>query len=103
MLLRNLLARTQKLEREPRFYNTVFSNCTNELAKAAGFHWAPAYVLTGTSDEYLFNRGIIPGASFEAAHAASDMSAWIKANNELNASAFDAALLAELRARTHPS
>lgn len=99
VLLTRMLQRTDDLEAQPRFYNTIFSNCTNELAKAAGFHWAPAYILTGTSDEYLYNRGIIPGASFEAAHAHSDVTQWVKAHNDLNADAFDAALLGELRSR----
>ncbi|MDX2275254.1 MAG: DUF4105 domain-containing protein [Hyphomonadaceae bacterium] len=99
ILLRRMLQRTDALEAEPRFYNTIFSNCTNELAKAAGFNWAPAYILTGTSDEYLFNRGIIPGASFVDAHARSDVTQWVKAHNDLSAEAFDAALLTELRAR----
>lgn len=98
-LLRNLLTRTDQLEQHPRFYNTLFSNCTNELAKAAGFHWAPAYILTGTSDEYLFDRGIIPGESFEEAHGRSDITGWVKGHNDLSAEAFDAALLTELRAR----
>lgn len=98
-LLRNLLLRTDLLEEHPRFYNTLFSNCTNELAKAAGFHWAPAYILTGTSDEYLFDRGIIPGDSFEQAHQRSDMTAFIKAHNDLSAEAFDASVLTELRRR----
>ena len=100
VLLRRVLERTEELETRPRFYNTLFSNCTNELAKAAGFHWAPAFILTGTSDEYLFDRGIIPGESFEAAHAASDMTAFIAANAGLSAIDFDAAILAELRRRT---
>lgn len=99
VLLRRVLERTEELEAHPRFYNTLFSNCTNELAKAAGFNWAPAYILTGTSDEYLFGRGIIPGDSFEQAHARSDVTQWIKANNDLSAEAFDAGLLAELRRR----
>jgi hypothetical protein len=99
VLLRRMLERTDALEAEPRFYNTLFSNCTNELAKAAGFRWAPAYILTGTSDEYLFDRGIIPGANFEEAHARSDVTQWVKAHNDLSAEAFDAALLAELRNR----
>lgn len=98
-LLRRMLERTDALEAQPRFYNTIFSNCTNELAKAAGFHWAPAYVLTGTSDQYLFNRHIIPGASFEQAHARADVTDWIKAHNDLSAASFDAALLDELRRR----
>jgi hypothetical protein len=98
-LLRNLLERTDALEQRPRYYNTLFSNCTNELAKAAGFHWAPAFILTGQSDEYLFRRGVIPGANFEAAHTRSDMTAFIQRLNGEPAPAFDVALLTELRRR----
>jgi hypothetical protein len=98
-LLRNLLVRTESLETTPRYYNTILSNCTNELAKAAGFNWAPAYVLTGRSDEYLFRRGIIPGASFDQAHARSDMTDFVQALNVTPAAVFDSALLAELRRR----
>jgi len=99
MLLRRLLERTEALETQPRYYNTITSNCTNELAKAAGFNWAPAYIFTGRSDEYLFRRGIIPGVSFEAAHAQSDMTDFITALNQAPAERFDAELLAELRRR----
>jgi hypothetical protein len=98
-LLARLLQRTEALETSPRYYNTLFSNCTNELAKAAGFHWAPAYIVTGRSDEYLFRRGIIPGDSFAEAHARSDMSEFITALNQAPPESFDAALLAELRRR----
>lgn len=99
-LLTRLLERTHALETRPRFYNTITSNCTNELAKAAGFNWAPAFIFTGRSDEYLFRRGIIPGESFAAAHARSDMTAFITALNETPAERFDADLLAELRRRS---
>src|SRR5215510_1257812 len=98
-LLVRLLQRTEALETQPRYYNTIASNCTNELAKAAGFHWAPAYILTGRSDEYLFRRRIIPGASFEQAHARSDMTDFVQALNATPKERFDAELLAELRRR----
>lgn len=98
-LLRTLLERTEQLETRARYYNTIFSNCTNELAKAAGFPWAPAFVLTGRSDEYLFSRGIIPGESFAQAHARSDMTDYITALNDAPPAQFDARLLAELRRR----
>jgi hypothetical protein len=98
-LLRRLLERTNALETEPRYYNTIVSNCTNELAKAAGFHWAPAYIFTGRSDEYLFRRGLLAGESFEAAHARSDITEFVRALNEAPAETFDAALLAEMRRR----
>ncbi len=99
MLLRRLLERTHALETQPRYYNTVISNCTNELAKAAGFNWAPAYIFTGRSDEYLFRRGIIPGESFAQAHARADMTDFVRALNAPPAERFDAELLAELRRR----
>jgi hypothetical protein len=98
-LLTRLLQRTEALEREPRYYNTLFSNCTNELAKAAGFHWAPAYILTGRSDEYLFRRGVIPGRTFAEAHERSDMTDFIRTLNAAPPGVFDAELLAELRRR----
>lgn len=98
-LLSNVLRRTESLETRPRYYNTILSNCTNELAKAAGFQWAPAFVLTGRSDEYLFEREIIPGESFEAAHAQSDVTDFVRALNQAPAERFDAELLAELRRR----
>jgi hypothetical protein len=98
-LLTRLLERTRTLEARPRYYNTALSNCTNELAKAAGFDWAPAYILTGRSDEYLFRRGLIPGESFAQAHARSDMTGFVKALNAAPADAFDRELLAELRRR----
>lgn len=99
MLLTRLLERTVYLETHARYYNTVVSNCTNELAKAAGFHWAPAYILTGRSDEYLFRRGIIPGDNFNRAHTRSDMTTFIQALNHAPPDVFDRELLAELRRR----
>ena len=98
-LLTRLLERTEALEIRPRYYNTLFSNCTNELAKAAGFQWAPAFILTGQSDEYLFRRGIIPGEDFATAHARSDMTSFIAGLNAAPRESFDAALLTELRRR----
>lgn len=99
-LLTNILARTEALETHPRFYNTIFSNCTNELAKATSLGWHYSFVATGYADEHLFAKHIIPGASFEAAHAQSDMTAFIRAHNDIASGAvFDAALLTELRRR----
>jgi hypothetical protein len=99
LLLTRLLERTEALETRPRYYNTIVSNCTNELAKAAGFNWAPAYILTGRSDEYLFRRGIIPGASFAQAHRRSDVTDFVQALNAASPDVFDRELLAELRRR----
>jgi hypothetical protein len=98
-LLVGLLSRTERLEFQPRYYNTLFSNCTNELAKAADLEWTPAFILTGLSDEHLFGQKIIPGESFAAAHRRSDMAAFVRGLNASPAAAFDAALLNELRRR----
>jgi hypothetical protein len=102
-LLANLLLRARDLETHPRWYNTLTSNCTNELAKATQLHWTPAYVLTGLSDNYLFAHHLIPGASFEDAFAKADVKDYVKALNLRVAAgddgAFDAALLGEMRRR----
>ncbi len=98
-LLRHLLERTDSLETRARYYNTIFSNCTNELAKAAGFHWAPAFIFTGRSDEYLFRRGLIPGENFDRAHGRSDVTEFVQALNQAPPEVFDAAMLSELRRR----
>ena len=100
--LRNVLTRTQSLEYTPRYYNTIFSNCTNELAKAAGFHWAPAFILTGESDEYLFDRHLLDAPSLAVARQRAEMESLISQLNSAPESEFDARLLAELR-RRNPS
>lgn len=101
-MLRNVLDRTQSLEYTPRYYNTLFSNCTNELAKAAGFHWAPAFILTGESDEYLFNRHLLTAPSLAVARERAEMESVITQLNSVPEAEFDARLLAELR-RRNPS
>ncbi|MBI1185866.1 MAG: DUF4105 domain-containing protein [Alphaproteobacteria bacterium] len=101
-LLSRLLERTRALEETPRFYNTLFSNCTNELAKATSLPWHHSFVFTGASDNHLFRRGLIPGASFEDAHARADVTDFIRTLNDEPAHAFDAALLGELRRRETP-
>ncbi|MES1156573.1 MAG: DUF4105 domain-containing protein [Alphaproteobacteria bacterium] len=98
-LLRRLLARTAELETTPRWYNTFFSNCTNELAKATDLKWHYSYILTGYSDEHLYDIKLIPGPSFAEAHRRSDMSDFIRQLNANPPANFDAAVLAELRKR----
>jgi hypothetical protein len=98
-VLEHLLQRTQALETAPRWYNTLTSNCTNELAKATRLKWNAAFVLTGLSDDYLYRQKLIPGPSFEEAHARSDVTALTKSLNEIPKAEFDRTLLAELRKR----
>lgn len=101
-LLRNFLKTTSQLETKPRFYNTLFHNCTNELGKEAKLKWNVTFVLTGKSPNFLYLKGLIPGSTLEVAKQRADMTAWLKAHNGTDKMAFDAALLEELRARgTH--
>ncbi len=65
-LLLDLANETSELATHPKFYNTIFSNCTNYLADSANrispgsIPWHYARVLTGYSDEYLYKLGLIP-------------------------------------------
>jgi hypothetical protein len=60
-----LAARSHDLESTPRFYNTLFSNCTNELAKTANdikpgaIPWNISLVLPGYSARELQKLGYI--------------------------------------------
>jgi Domain of unknown function (DUF4105) len=96
-VLRQMLERTHALETAPRYYNTLSSNCTNELAKATKLKWDSSFILTGKADDHLFKLGLIPGESFPAAERRGDVTAFIKAEN--GAADFDAVLLAEMRRR----
>lgn len=101
-----LTEETNRLYESPRFYNTLFSNCTNELAKTAGLSWNPAFILTGNSPQHLFSVGTIPGqtegARFEAMRAAALVSDLINAVRDDRPDAFDAELLQGLRERFGP-
>jgi hypothetical protein len=109
-LLTRLLERTGSLQHQARFYNTLTSNCTNELAKATDLDWHYSFVLTGLSDEHLYDLKLIPGPSFAIAHERSAITGFVRDLNQRLDQAgaragsgadtrFDAALLAELRRR----
>lgn len=65
-LFLELAHQTQKLSEKPRFYNTLTSNCTNNLANHANaaapgtipYHYSRMF--TGFSGEFLYNLGYIP-------------------------------------------
>ncbi len=63
--------RTNELADTPRFYNTLHSNCTNELAKAVNdaypgaLPWHRSWVMTGRSAKWLHKLGFV-GAEDEA-------------------------------------
>lgn len=90
--------RTNALIDRPRFYNTLHSNCTNELAKAVNdafpraLPWHRSWVMTGRSGEWLHRLGFIesaPGESFDALTARSDIKALV--HRHISADAFPAA------------
>jgi len=89
---RSLVARTAAIAERPRFYNTLRSNCTNELAKAAGLDWDPAFILTGGAAEALFERGLIAGDDFAAVKARAEIADAIRARPSWTPEAFDALL-----------
>lgn len=92
-----LLETTASLETRPRFYNTLFSNCTNELGKRAGVPWHYSFILTGKAAEYLFSKGVIPGGPFSEVRRRADLTEWLRVNNGLESCAFDKLLLTHLR------
>ncbi len=60
-LLTDLLQRTDRLARQPRFYNTLTANCTNTLAPSMRRVWtldsARSVVFNGHVDEIALNAG----------------------------------------------
>ena len=93
-----LLERTAALHAAPRFYNTLVSNCTNELAKTADLAWDPAFVLTGGAARALHARRRIAGADFEAVRMRAISTDTVIALDGLPSEGFDAALLEGLTA-----
>jgi hypothetical protein len=65
-LFLNLAEASRELETRPRFYNTLTSNCTNELAKAANQAQPGAIpphialIAPGYSENLLYGLGFIP-------------------------------------------
>ncbi len=95
--MKNLLEKTIRVSTKARFYNTLFSNCTNELAKTADLAWDPAFILTGYSAQALMKRGLIAGDDFDTVRQTATLTQQIKDWNTLSASEFNSALLAALR------
>lgn len=90
-----LLEKTQRIERRPRFYNTLASNCTNELAKAADLDWHPAFVFTGRSPEALHAMGRIAGdGDFGELVAAARIDPLVRAVADFPEDRFNAAMIA---------
>jgi len=98
--LRALIEQTVDVSTHARFYNTITSNCTNELAKVAGLGWHYSWVLTGYSPQRLYELKLIPGATFEAAQQRALLTEPVASWNAMETPEFDRALLTELRSRS---
>ena len=98
--LRALIEQTVDVSTHARFYNTITSNCTNELAKVAGLGWHYSWVLTGYSPQRLYELKLIPGAAFEAAQQRALLTEPVASWNAMETPEFDRALLTELRSRS---
>lgn len=61
----NMLERANSLATKPEFYNTLFSNCTTNLAKHVNqitpgrVSWNITYLLPENSDRYVYDIGLI--------------------------------------------
>jgi hypothetical protein len=100
--LRLLLEGTIDVATRPRFYNTITSNCTNELAKVAGLGWHYSWVLTGYSPQRLYDLKLIPGETFDSVRQTALLKTEIASWSDMPSREFDKALLAELRRRHEP-
>ena len=100
--LRHIINRSKRIQEKPRLYNTLFSNCTNELAKAARLDWKPAFVITGTAADTLHGMGLISERSvsdFENVRQKAIITDVIKELNGSDPEQFDSALLEIARRR----
>ena len=85
-IFEHFVKRTNELAAKPRFYNTLHSNCTNELAKAVNdaykgaLPWHRSWVMTGRSAKWLYRLGFIGEKSerFEALTRRSDIQPFVK-------------------------
>lgn len=88
-VLTAMIEATADLEKTPRFYNTLFSNCTNVLARTVNaispgaVPWDKSWHLPGYADAFLFDQGLIGGGTtFAEAQAAADAIPFIPAAYE---------------------
>jgi hypothetical protein len=86
-LFLSLAETTRQLETQPRFYNSLTSNCTNELAKVANkvqpgaIPLNIALVLPGFADEVLYDLGFFPhDVPLDQLRQKSFISDFVKAN-----------------------
>lgn len=98
-ILRHFILRSKELVSTPRFYNTLTSNCTNELAKSVNdaypgaLPWRPYFFLTAEAAEYLHrNNWIYPSDQpFEELKVQSEIGQLVRNLNSLPESEFSEA------------
>lgn len=96
-IFNHFINRTNDLASTPRFYSTLHSNCTNELAKAVNdafpgaLPWHRSWIITGRSAKWLHKLGFVgdEDMSFEALTKRSNIKPYIKENAEMPADVFD--------------
>ncbi len=87
----HFVSRTNGLHETPRFYNTLTSNCTNELAKAVNdafpgaLPWHRSHVFTGRAAERLHALGFLAPATapFEDIKSKAEIRDLVKAASAL--------------------
>jgi hypothetical protein len=103
----HFVERTNALTERPRFYNTLTSNCTNELAKAVNdafpgaLPWHYSNIFTGFSAERLYGLGFLAGddEGFDALTAQAEVGAATRALAEAPEGLFSPAWRARLADR----
>ena len=71
-IFEHFIKRTNDLKDNPRFYNTLFSNCTNELAKAVNdafpkaLPWNISWITTGRAAHWLIELGYIKPPNYDS-------------------------------------
>ncbi len=108
-ILGHFIARTNALAEQPRFYNTITSNCTNELVKAVNdalprtLPWHYSHVLTGHAAERLHALGFLgdENASFETVKAQAAASDAVNAAAGASADGFSGLWREKFTGRNH--
>lgn len=90
----NMIERANKLKDKPVFYNTLFSNCTTNLAKHVNeitpgrVSWNITYLLPENSDKYVYDVGLIdntlPFDETRAAHFINDLAVQYANNSDFS-------------------
>lgn len=96
VIFEHFAARTNDIAAHPRFYNTVTSNCTNELFKSVNDAMPKAlqanlsWIFTGRAAARLHAEGYLddPGAPFQEITAAAGVDAYVREFSKLSPDAF---------------